>query len=395
MTSAVVRRAAYWRARMGLTVACAGELSSATALEAFSEGLATEDRIRLAREHVRQRIIDDFAADTELLERADALTVSTHEAIALLETGAEQPTVEHFTALETIVAFDGTRPSFLFRDGEVDFASSFSSSPWKTTLSPAKADLERCAACVGRIEVGGSGIGTAFLVAPTLALTNRHVAQAIGRLDGAQPQIKAGVQLNFGGEHRGRARHDVRDVTAILFTGNAPIVQPIDHDKLDLALIEVTRSALSGESAERCLSLSDRADDLYPDQIVCSVGYPADWKAWVPAAFKTRFHDLLSKLLEGDSASKRLAPGATTGMLASARGWTARHDATTLNGNSGSPLLLLDRAGAREAAGLHYGGSWQGERENWAHQLAKCREAVVAPGGKLLGEAFADQGIIH
>ena len=72
--------------------------------------------------------------------------------------------------------------------------------------------------------------------------------------------------------------------------------------------------------------------------------------------------------------------------------WTATHDATTINGNSGSPVAAI-RPGALKVTGLHYGGRWSGERTNWAHVLGNCRKGICLPGDVALGDALAAHGV--
>ena len=80
--------------------------------------------------------------------------------------------------------FDGTRPSFLVKNNRIDFASSFNTGTWQTDLQPRLDSLTFSLSCTGRVELGELHIGTAFLVTPTLAITNRHVAQAIATFEG-------------------------------------------------------------------------------------------------------------------------------------------------------------------------------------------------------------------
>ena len=78
-----------------------------------------------------------------------------------------------------------------------------------------------------------------------------------------------------------------------------------------------------------------------------------------------------------------------TGAASGAPAWTAMHDATTINGNSGSPLVVIKRGAQADsfaAAGLHYGGDWGGGRVNWAHLLALTGDAT----GYGTKQTFAD-----
>lgn len=392
-------RSESWRRRLGLNHAAAsgGFESAGGSMESVDDAGTGDprDRVRLAREKMRERVLDDFGGDPALLEAVDAIQLSGEEALAVLGTGEREPDMEQFAALEAVVAFDGTRPSFLVKDGAIDLGSSFSTSQWKTTLAPRLDDLAAFAASVARVEIGEDGIGTAFLVTPTLAITNRHVAQLIADFDAGGAAIRPGVFLDFGREHAGRASYDRREVVEVLGTGANLIVAPINHGKLDLALIRVSPSRLRGEPADRALKLKAGVTELAQGEIVAAVGYPADWRNYTPRELRTQFDEVLAKLLDGDAGSKRLAPGVSGGMLtpdAGASRWTAEHDATTVNGNSGSPLAVLGRAGPVQTVGLHYGGRWQSA--NWAHVLGACANAPLFPGNRDLRSVLADHGIV-
>ena len=51
------------------------------------------------------------------------------------------------------------------------------------------------------------------------------------------------------------------------------------------------------------------------------------------------------------------------------KSWVFEHDATTLGGNSGSLIGMLE--GGLSAAGLHFAGDWL--RANYGHDLALAR----------------------
>jgi hypothetical protein len=332
---------------------------------------------------MRRIVQDQFGGDAALLAAVETVVSTGRDAVKVLETAARPPAPQEYSSLEAIVAFDGTRPSFLVRNGEIDLASSFSTSQWKTTLAPRSAQLAAFAACVGRVEIGENGIGTAFLVAPTLALTNRHVAQGIAQFGPSDIVVRPGVHVDFGREHLGRESFDRRAVHKVLFAGTRGVAPPVDHGKLDLALLELEPSFLTDSLRDRKLEFHPELTNMEEGWMVATVGYPSDWRQWVPAEFVAEHEGVIAKLLEGDKGSKRFAPGQSGGMRPPSEGVgprTAIHDATTINGNSGSPLAVIDGAASLRAAGLHYGGQWQGERVNWAHLLAACAHMPVTGG---------------
>jgi len=254
-------------------------------------------------------------------------------------------------------------------------------------------------ACVGRVELGEQHIGTAFLVTPTLAITNRHVAQAIARFKDDRILLKAAVHVDFGREEwNGKASFDRRDAQEIMFAGKDPIVDPIDHHKLDLAVLRLSRSTLAGDQADRHIALVEvDADEFDSARIVATAGYPANPEDYVPSGLQSKYADVIKRLLEGDGGAKRFAPGMPAEFTgAGPADWTATHDATTINGNSGSPLFVLETTQGPpsvQAGGLHYGGNWGGERSNWAHLLALTKGAVGYGGSKTFAEFCQGEGI--
>ncbi|HEX8514523.1 MAG TPA: trypsin-like peptidase domain-containing protein [Allosphingosinicella sp.] len=386
-----------WRRRLHIPAGRAQAVSDLESVEL--EGIepaapapSAEQRIEQAREEMRRIVMDRLGGDAALLAGVDSLRLTGEEAVQLLRDGEAEIDEDQAVALEVIVAFDGTRPSFLIRNGEIDLESSLTSPEWRTTLEPRLNGLADAAACVGRVEMDNRHIGTAFLISPTLALTNRHVVQAIADFGVDPPDLLGQCFLDFGREHQGRDSHDRRRIRAILGAGTRQIVNPIDHSKFDAALIEVTPSTLTGEAADRHLTLSNGTGGLPTGGLAAAIGYPASWRTYVPAALRTRYEEVLEQLLAGDGGTKRFAPGETGGMAPDPPGWTGRHDATTLNGNSGSPMLLL-KGEAIETVGLHYGGQWAGDRVNWAHMLAKCRDAKFRGDGATFATVLAERGV--
>jgi hypothetical protein len=326
------------------------------------------------------------------------LALTSEEAVAILDTLPDaDPSPDQLASLEAIVMFDGTRPSFLVKDNQVDFTSSFNTGSWQTDLQPHLDPLSFSISCIGRVELGERHIGTAFLVTPTLAITNRHVAQAIARFADNQISLKPSVYLDFGREQwSGKASFDRRAVEAVVFAGKDPVAAPIDHKKLDLAVLRVSPSGLDAELRSRCLSAGPVALGEYLSANgVATAGYPASPELYVPTTLKSKYDDVLKRLLEGDGGAKRFAPGVPAAFEGDSV-WTVCHDATTINGNSGSPVLMLGRPGAPQdvvLTGLHYGGDWGGERTNWAHHLAATGNAVGYGQSRTFAEFCKAEGI--
>lgn len=375
------------------------EDAPAAALESAGPADDSLERIARAKEAMVRLIKDKFGGDAALMQAVEHLTITGEEAITILNDPALEPHDDHLGALEAIVLFDGTRPSFLVKDGGIDFTSSFNTGTWEDDLKPALDSLARTISCVGRVELGETHIGTAFLVTPTLAITNRHVAQSIATIGNAKMTIKPNVFVDFGREQaNGKKSFDRRKVDALLFTGKDPIANPIVHGKLDLAVIRVAPSALPGDEGQRHLTLTKIDHATFDDAtIVTAMGYPGAPGMVVPGKIQSQFEPFITRMLEGDGGAKRFAPGKPMiGEAADLAPWTIRHDASTVGGNSGSPVgVVRADSGAQVAqtVGLHYGGDWGGERTNWAHLLSLTGAAIGYGGTKTLAEFFATEGV--
>lgn len=389
-----------WRKLLQIGSGTSGDSAKGGGLESIAPRADPSDRIQLAREAMVRQIKNRFGGDLALLKAVDDLAINSEQAVAILDTLPDaEPSPDQFSALEAIVMFDGTRPSFLVKSHQIDFELSFNTGTWQSDLQPMLDCLSASLSSIGRVELGERHIGTAFLVTPTLAITNRHVAQSIARFVDDQILLKPNVFLDFGREQwNGRASFDRRSVDGVEFAGNAVVAAPIDHKKLDLAVLRVSASTLEGEMKERHLSTSAISQSEYlAAGIVAAAGYPASPNLYVPSTLQSKYDDVIKRLLEGEGGAKRFAPGIPTEFTGDGgpAAWTVCHDATTINGNSGSPVLLLGRPGPREVGlvGLHYGGDWGGERTNWAHRLSAVGGAAGHGTTRTFTEFCREEGI--
>lgn len=294
------------------------------------------------------------------------------------------------TALEVIVRTDGSRPSFMVRNGEPDRSTSPIGN-WTATLDDSAARLAEAVRCVGRIDdpSGAQGFqGTGILVGENVAMTNRHVLQAIAT---AQPdgswKLKPGIAIDFGHEFRAVETAGRRKVTAVLFAGVDPINPvAIDHRKLDVALLALEPVAAGAKWPTLGLDISPDWGQAQSGVFIC--GYPGN-----PGFSEAP--SLLEQLFRSTYGCKRVAPGLVTttavAMDDSPKHWTLGHDATTLGGNSGSVVMVIGREQA--TAGLHYGGRRSEPRENWCHVLGLALEQPGGVGGKTLKEILQQEGV--
>jgi hypothetical protein len=264
------------------------------------------------------------------------------------------------SALEVIVRTDGSRPSFMVRNGEPDRTTS-PIGDWTATLDDSAELLRQAVQCLGRIDdpSGKQGFqGTGILISENLVMTNRHVLQAIAtRQPDKNWNLRPNIAIDFGHEFRARDSVGRRNVTGVLFAGvNAIDPMLIDHAKLDLALLALEPAA---ENPAFTLALDSSPDWGQAETGVFICGFPGN-PGFVEAP------SLLETLFHSTYGCKRIAPGLITttaaNMAASSRHWTLDHDATTPGGNSGSGVLVIGREKA--TAGLHYDGRRTDPREN-------------------------------
>lgn len=370
-----------------------------TALESLEDAPTEVD---LSDEAIRKRLTDTHAALREFVRRELGDDERLHEIVReIISSGGAalralrddesqlESSPELLSGLEAIARTDGSRPSFLIRDGRVDVTSSPIGS-WADRLAVSQDQLDSAIACVGRINLGTRHIGTGFLIKDDLILTNRHVLQDIADIDanGNWTFKQQGASIDFGFEHRGRESVGRRNLARVLFVGKQrinPFV--LDHRKLDLALIELgpgdaTAAPLSA------LSLGAGHSWAVPGTTLYTIGYPGPPRQNLYPA------TLLEQLFQSTYGHKRLAPGELITGRAQLAGWSLAQDATTLGGNSGSALLVVGEE--MVAAGLHYGGQPQvGDvlGENWGHVLGSVLDQTDGFRRQTLGEILEQRGV--
>lgn len=239
-------------------------------------------------------------------------------------------------------------------------------------------------AAVGRIDGGDVHVGTGFLVAAGLVMTNRHVLEDIASPvpraeDAARWQLTREATIDFspsGYDPAQRFR-----VTEVAFAGPRPILgYPIDFGKLDLALLAVETTNVAGNPLPVPITVTAKgagwrgaAGNLYV------VGYPAP-PVYVPRDENGRLRrdviDRLAEIFGVRYREKFFSPGVVQAFGPS---WVFDHDATTLGGNSGSLVGVLE--GDRGAVGLHFAGDWL--RANHGHDLGAVRAADAVVDGLL------------
>ncbi|SFP85650.1 V8-like Glu-specific endopeptidase [Geodermatophilus dictyosporus] len=230
-------------------------------------------------------------------------------------------------------------------------------------LEQARALLDQAIPSVGRIDVRNhrlDWLGTGWMVAPDLVVTNRHVAAEFAHMkDGAfvfrqysgLPPVR--VDVDWRHEHRipEESRFRIEEVLWI---------EP--ENSVDVAVLRVAEHSYENEPRPRAIELASRVEfeQARVGAWVAVVGYPA-YDSRNDAADQQRIFD-------GIYNYKRLAPGQVTALVQQD---LLHHDATTLGGNSGS--VLIDLASGK-AFGLHFGGI-EGDR-NFAVQAPRLRQIL-------------------
>jgi hypothetical protein len=212
---------------------------------------------------------------------------------------------------------------------------------------------------VGRIDVANfprnaSFIGTGWLIAPDIVVTNSHVAELIGRRDGRRFTFLPGrfgdpIVTTLNWKHEMDSDSSVASpVESIMFIESRQVA--------DIAFLKIGRRS-DGARQDRIL-LADI--DAAAGTSVAVIGYPARAgedvipdQAWMERVFGGRYD------------VKRAAPGV---VMPNSRGW-ATHDCTTLGGNSGSAVIDLATG---KAVALHFAGAYV--LENYAVPASTIRK---------------------
>lgn len=364
--------------------------------------------------HVDPKRSDDIVAKQSPDERQDAGEVK--RALELLERFARpafaklkassgqnvQLDQNERASLEAVILTDGSRPSFLLRDGGVDETLP-EASGWSQQLFGARDAIKAAASAIGRIEPtsGGPGafFGTGALVDDKngLVLTNFHV---LNKLLGQSTTLKArneaapnkfrifgGVYIEFVGETGASERMRCRVVEAIV-----PLGAGQTEGMIDAAVLRI--EAPDGKSLPAKIRLSLGTDPVMgAAESLCVIGFPGNPGAQDIAPAGIDWNQVIRTLFNNRFGLKRLAPGKISLPLGNLEGPDRDrifgHDATTLGGSSGSIMFSwLDQG--YPGVGLHFRGSLGAQstaRGNSCHAFAPIAVALRGAGLHFLGDA--------
>lgn len=249
-------------------------------------------------------------------------------------------TNEEVLGLEAVIEVIG-RPALLVQD------NSFPDPPvgWEILEDHRKA-IEKSFPSVGVIDriVNGKRdqMGTGFVVAKNILMTNRHVAKTFAK-QGQQGWVflegrTAVVDYRREKERDARVEFRIRGILDV-------------HADVDMALLELETKAVSGNAKlPPPLKIATRGPKKLQEHVYV-VGYPKiDLSGSTP-------EQVLLDIFGMDFGVKRLQPGEFDGSITKA---VFSHDCSTLNGSSGSCVLSLT---THEVVGLHFSGTFQERNE--------------------------------
>ncbi len=301
---------------------------------------------RLAR--IVREFGDDASGLTEELKArigdvAESAAAAAAERTIDPQLGGIAPTeAEDFAEERVIAVTAGARPVARILNNQVtaDFIGPDSES-WAKVISAAKPVLDKIIPAVGRIELNNSDypwVGTGWLIAPRIIVTNRHVAELFAKLDRRTSKLvfKPGLltgpvsaDIDFL-EEENRLDSAEHPITSILWMASP--------DQADVAFLQVSKA--SGLTLPQPIELDDEIEE---GQTIAAIGYPARDPT-------IRDQKLVISIFGADVyEKKRLSPG----KIKSVDGNRIKHDCSTLGGNSGGPLIDLKTG---RAVGLHRGG---------------------------------------
>ena len=311
----------------------------------------------------------------------------------------------------------GERPSFLVINNEICLDSSLADpAGWQILLDRPevrKALRPRLAGVGLIIDEGTTALGTGFLVAPNLVMTNRHLAERMFDLDSAEspPPLLAGKgrwYVIFSHEFTTAGPGPLVEgkVRGLRFVSPQRIIEPdFTHPETfsdsDVALLEIDPP----HAAQLPLIELYQGNPSFSPELVVVVGHPffdSRYKQQFDSVAKDQriaFDSVFGKQFE----FKHAAPGYASAFsipqtmrrasIDSHLGLTTNlvHDVSTLGGNSGSPVLALE--GQCPAIGIHFWGqaaTAPNQYANLAHPFSSLDNVPNHSGLKRWGNIFQE-----
>jgi len=323
-------------------------------------------------EDLKEEILTKIDEDPDIGERLLAIApeglpagsppkVSADRASDILD---HPPDVPFDLPLEAIILRMG-RPVLLVRDNDIDL-DDLGTDTWRNRLEPVRDNLRAAIGSVGRIELDRNPqfdwVGTGWVVADDVIVTNRHVADLFARRVGEQFQFRTSflgemaARLDFLEEYERDSVAEFR-ITEVLHIEDDP--------GPDLAFLRIDWASNTAGGRRAPIPLAATLESVGG---VAVIGYPAK-------DTRTRIPEDMDRIFGNVYDVKRLAPGEVTDLVHQGRFVT--HDCTTLGGNSGSVVLDMERG---NAVALHFAG--REEVRNYAVAapvvLARLQEVLAS-----------------
>jgi endonuclease G, mitochondrial len=258
-----------------------------------------------------------------------------------LEVPPSPEKLDQAVELESII-LRRQRPVLAIKDNKTQlvFLDEADSEIWKERLTRAKAHLDKAIRSVGRINLKGSPlgwVGTGWLVADGILVTNRHVANEFAMRNGEGFAFKIGDEGPMSAD--ADFLQEIDSSKTLIFKLVKPLhIEPAPGPDISFFEIEMT------SGASKLATPIDLALQPVATENVATIGYPA-YDSRIPDP------DLMERIYGKIYNKKRLAPGGLTRVEET----RVLHNCTTLGGNSGSVVLDLDSG---KALGLHFSGSF-------------------------------------
>ena len=273
-------------------------------------------------------------------------------------------------ALEIVVIADGSRPAIRIKDGKLD-PEGLPLGQWEELLNFKESLIISASKSVGRIEIPIYGDqwrmqGTGFPIAPNLIITNMHVVKKLASAIYREGQWN----LNFFYDGKSRIRFGEKHFRIVKEVCIGPHPSPYTNSvsNMDFAVLEIADD--EGFGFPKNFGVSSRDGLVENGELVFSLGYPSRPPAGDVAP------EILERLFKFKFGVLRVSPGdviTTQGdHPIDIEDHLFTHNCTTLNGNSGSPIIRFseNEGDGISVAGLHFGGVYLENPINCAHPFS-------------------------
>lgn len=317
----------------------AGEGGSHENAEGAARAPGEQDELRLAHRIATESSLDSVAAAAVARE----IVAQAQAALAKVWSGTPSTdlTQSEAVALESVLHIRG-RPAVRVLGSRLESLERHPGSEfWQEFIANYEDSITQAAAATGAALVSSfsSGYppwiqGSAWLVAPNRVVTNRHVllpSTGDSFVDGNTPtRFRSDFKMTIDFTHDNRASGPAlrRPVKSILYLAQL-------QDPVDVAVLEI-------ESCSELTPLAVEARPAQPLKNLYVVGHPGEM-AGVPEEVRAVFGN--------PDGRKRVSFGQR--LDAAAGGGDIVHDASTIGGYSGGPIV---RISSGQVGGLHYYG---------------------------------------